>query len=129
MDEKQLFDTFGAFGSIIGNPSISRDPESDVSKGFGFINFESFEASDKAIECMNNQYLANRQIQVTYAFKKDTPGERHGSEAERLLADKRKKKSKLSYKFLRKCLTFQIMESKSYKFLAQRGRRMCTRAV
>lgn len=94
MDEKQLFDTFGAFGGIIGNPSISRDPESDVSKGFGFINFESFEASDKAIECMNNQYLANRQIQVAYAFKKDTPGERHGSEAERLLADKRKKKSK-----------------------------------
>jgi hypothetical protein len=35
-----------------------------------------------------------RQLQVTYAFKKDTPGERHGSEAERLLAEQRKKKNK-----------------------------------
>ena len=35
-----------------------------------------------------------RQLQVTYAFKKDTPGERHGSKAERLLAEQRKKKNK-----------------------------------
>ncbi|VVD04699.1 unnamed protein product, partial [Leptidea sinapis] len=48
VDEKLLYDTFSAF------------------------------ASDAAIEAMNNQYLCNRPISVSYAFKKDVKGERHG---------------------------------------------------
>ena len=63
-----------------------RDPETGNSKGFAFINFASFEASDASIEAMNGQYLCNRPISVSYAFKKDSKGERHGSAAERLLA-------------------------------------------
>lgn len=63
-----------------------RDPETGNSKGFAFINFASFEASDAAMEAMNGQYLCNRPITVSYAFKKDSKGERHGSAAERLLA-------------------------------------------
>ncbi len=36
---------------------------------------------------MNGQYLQNRPLAVTYAFKKDSGrGERHGTAAERLLA-------------------------------------------
>ena len=35
---------------------------------------------------MNGQFLCNRPISVTYAIKKDSKGERHGSAAERLLA-------------------------------------------
>lgn len=35
---------------------------------------------------MNGQYLCNRPITCSYAFKKDTKGERHGTAAERLLA-------------------------------------------
>lgn len=86
VDEKLLYDTFGAFGGILTTPKIMRDPETGISKGFGFVSFDSFESSDFAIECMNGQYLCNRPIVVQYAFKKDTPGERHGSQAERLLA-------------------------------------------
>ena len=56
-----------------------RDPETGNSKGFAFINFASFEASDAAIEAMDGQYLCNRQINVSYAFKKETTGERHGT--------------------------------------------------
>ena len=52
-----------------------------ASRGFGFVNYDSFEASDAAIDAMNNQFLCNRPITVTYAFKKDTKGERHGSAA------------------------------------------------
>lgn len=63
-----------------------RDPETGNSKGFAFINFASFEASDAAMDAMNGQYLCNRPISVSYAFKKDSKGERHGSAAERLLA-------------------------------------------
>ena len=46
----------------------------------------SFDASDAAIEAMNGQYLCNKAISISYAFKKDAKGERHGSAAERLLA-------------------------------------------
>ena len=39
-----------------------RDPETGNSKGFAFINFANFEASDAAIEAMNGQYLCNRCV-------------------------------------------------------------------
>jgi splicing factor 3B subunit 4 len=81
-----------------------RDEETNESKGYGFVSFDCFEASDTALECMNGQYLGNRQIVVQYAFKKDTQGdgsetarpqgggpqERHGSRAERMLAAQRR---------------------------------------
>ena len=58
-----------------------RDPDSGNSKGFAFVNYASFDASDAAIEAMNGQHLCNRAITVSYAFKKDSKGERHGSAA------------------------------------------------
>ncbi|GER55792.1 RNA-binding (RRM/RBD/RNP motifs) family protein [Striga asiatica] len=75
VDEKLLYDTFSAFGVIVTNPKIMRDPETGNSRGFGFISYDSFDASDAAIETMNGQYLCNRQITVSYAYKKDTKGE------------------------------------------------------
>jgi len=86
VDEKLLYDTFSAFGGIVGAPGIVRDAETNASKGYGFVSFDSFEASDLAIECMHNQFLANRTLQVQYALKKEGHGERHGTQAERLLA-------------------------------------------
>ncbi len=105
MDEKLLYDTFSAFGVILQTPKVSfcfilllrkksnhfsfqimRDPDSGNSKGYAFINFANFDGSDTALEAMNGQYLCNRPITVSYAFKKEAKGERHGSAAERLLA-------------------------------------------
>ncbi|KAL5702641.1 Splicing factor 3B subunit 4 [Ranunculus cassubicifolius] len=86
VEEKVLYDIFSAFGVMVMNPRVMRDPESGVSRGFGFIGYDSFESSDAAIEAMNGQYLCNRQITVSYAYKKDTKGEHHGSVAERVLA-------------------------------------------
>ncbi|XP_023244444.1 splicing factor 3B subunit 4-like [Centruroides sculpturatus] len=67
---------------------IIRDPETGNSKNYAFINFASFEASDAAIQAMNRQYLCNKPISISYAFKEDSKGDRHGSAAERLLAAK-----------------------------------------
>ena len=86
VDEKLLYDTFAAFGVIIDSPKVMRDPETGVSKGFAFVSYDCFEASDAAVEAMNGQFLANRSIVVQYAFRKDARGERHGTPAERLLA-------------------------------------------
>ncbi|GMF18058.1 unnamed protein product [Phytophthora lilii] len=88
VDEKLLYDTFSAFGGIVDTPKVMRDPDTKASRGFGFVSFDSFEAADLAIECMHGQYLCNRQVVVQYAFKKDSHNERHGSEAERLLAQR-----------------------------------------
>jgi len=90
VDETLLYTTFSAFGVVVNNPKIMRDPESGASKGFGFISFDDFDASDAAIEAMDGQYLGGRPISVTYALKKDTRGERHGTPAERLLAAQRR---------------------------------------
>lgn len=50
---------------------------------------------------MNGQYLGGRPISLSYAFKKDgQKGERHGSAAERRLADLGKKNNVLVTGFL-----------------------------
>jgi splicing factor 3B subunit 4 len=85
VDEKTLYDTFSRFGSLISAPKIARD-EASLSKGYGFVSYANFEASDDAIANMNGQYLMNKDISVQYAYKKDGKGERHGDEAERMLA-------------------------------------------
>ncbi|CEP07024.1 hypothetical protein [Parasitella parasitica] len=91
VDEKLLYDTFSAFGLIVNTPKISRDLETGAAKGFGFVSFDNFESADAAIDAMEGQYLMNKQISVSYAFKKDGKGEKHGSAAERLLAAEARK--------------------------------------
>lgn len=65
-----------------------RDPDTGISRGFGFLGYDSFDSSDEAIKAMNGQYLCNHAISVTYALKKDSK-EKHGTGAERLLAANR----------------------------------------
>ncbi|KXS16249.1 RNA-binding domain-containing protein [Gonapodya prolifera JEL478] len=91
VDEKMLYDTFSQFGQIVQPPKIAREPESGVSKGYGFVSFDNFESSDAAIEALNGQFLMNKTLNVNYGFKKDGKGERHGSAAERLLAAQMRK--------------------------------------
>jgi len=87
-DEKMLYDTFSSFGVLLF-AKIMRDPDTGASRGFGFISFDTFEASDAALGSMNGQFICNRPISVSYAYKKETKGERHGSAAERLIAANR----------------------------------------
>ncbi|KAK4701412.1 splicing factor 3B subunit 4, partial [Phenoliferia sp. Uapishka_3] len=95
VDERMLFDTFMSFGTLVQPAKISRDTTTGASKGYGFISFDSFEASDAAIESMNNQFLMNKPVTVGYAFKKEGKGERHGTPAERLLAAQARKNNAL----------------------------------
>ncbi|KAK4152626.1 putative spliceosome-associated protein SAP-49 [Chaetomidium leptoderma] len=90
VDEKILYDTFSQFGQILRQPNVVRD-DNNISKGYGFVSFDSFEASDAAVATMNGQYLLSKAITVEYAYKKDGKGERHGDEAERTLAAEGKK--------------------------------------
>ncbi|KAK4899223.1 Spliceosome-associated protein 49 [Elasticomyces elasticus] len=86
VDERVLFDTFSRFGPLLAPPKIARDEATNLAKGYGFISYATFEASDDAIQNMHGQYLMNKEVTVQYAYKKDGKGERHGDEAERSLA-------------------------------------------
>lgn len=91
VDERMLLDTFICFGTLIQTPKVAREEGTGVSRGYGFVSYDSFEAADAAIEAMNGQFLGNRPITVNYAYKKDGKGERHGSAAERLVAAQMRK--------------------------------------
>lgn len=95
VDERLLYDTFSAFGLMATTAKIARDPSTGTSKGYGFVSYTDFEASDAAVESMNGQFLMNKAITVQYAFKKDGKGERHGTSAERLLAAQARKNNAL----------------------------------
>ncbi len=41
---------------------LVRDTDTGNSKGFAFVNYASFDASDAAIEGMHGQYLCNRAV-------------------------------------------------------------------
>lgn len=89
VDEKVLHDAFSAFGPLVDAPYIMRDSNTNESRSYGFIKYATFEHSDAAIAAMNGQYICNTPITVQYAFKKDSERrERHGSEAERILAQR-----------------------------------------
>ena len=75
---------------LLISEQVARD-DANLSKGYGFISFSNFEASDEAIANMNGQYLMNKEISVQYAYKKDGKGERHGDQAERMLAAQARK--------------------------------------
>ncbi|EGW32951.1 uncharacterized protein SPAPADRAFT_150389 [Spathaspora passalidarum NRRL Y-27907] len=91
VDEKFLSDTFGKFGTLIQTPIVKRDDEGK-SLGFAFLNYDSFNSSDLAIEKMNGVILMNSKISVGYAFKSESGGKRirHGDKVERLLAESAK---------------------------------------
>lgn len=84
-DERTLYETFSRFGPLVATPKLART-EDGLSKGYGFVSYASFEASDDAIANMHGQYLQNKEVTVQYAYKKDGKGERHGDAAERALA-------------------------------------------
>lgn len=56
-------------------PQVMRDPDTGEHRGFGFVAFDAFESSDAALAAMNGQFLCDRPIHVSYAYKKDTKGE------------------------------------------------------
>ncbi|ELP86502.1 splicing factor 3B subunit, putative [Entamoeba invadens IP1] len=83
VDESLLHSTFCNFGNLVSPPKINTDTKSG--KVYAFINYDSFDAADKAIANLNGQMLSGKQISVEYAFK-NKRGERYGTAAERFLA-------------------------------------------
>lgn len=62
IDNKALYDTFSAFGSIL-SCKIALD-DTGSSKGFGFVHFDTQEAADQAIEKVNGMLLNDKKVFV-----------------------------------------------------------------
>jgi len=68
VDDEKLKAMFTPFGTVTS--SIIMKDENGESKGFGFINFETNEAAQKAVEEMNDKEIDGKQIYVGRAQKK-----------------------------------------------------------
>jgi len=62
IDNKALYDTFSAFGNIL-SCKVGQD-EFGVSKGFGFVHFETREAAEDAIDKVNGMMLNDKTVYV-----------------------------------------------------------------
>lgn len=78
IDHKALHDTFSAFGNIL-SCKVATD-SSGQSKGYGFVQFDSDEAAQKAIEKLNGMLLNDKQVFVGPFLRKQ---ERESSEKSR----------------------------------------------
>jgi len=62
IDHKALYDTFSAFGNILSCKVVT--DENNVSKGYGFVHYETQESADKAIAKVNGMMLNAKKVFV-----------------------------------------------------------------
>eukprot|EP00009_Paramoeba_aestuarina_P010089 CAMPEP_0201523772 /NCGR_PEP_ID=MMETSP0161_2-20130828/20911_1 /ASSEMBLY_ACC=CAM_ASM_000251 /TAXON_ID=180227 /ORGANISM="Neoparamoeba aestuarina, Strain SoJaBio B1-5/56/2" /LENGTH=580 /DNA_ID=CAMNT_0047922981 /DNA_START=89 /DNA_END=1831 /DNA_ORIENTATION=+ len=65
VDDEKLKEMFAPFGEVV-SASVKIDPETKVSKEYGFIAFKEKESAEKALEQMNERTFAGRPLFVTY---------------------------------------------------------------
>jgi len=63
VDPKDLHDRFSEFGNVV-SCKISSNPETGKSRGYGFVQFETPDAADKAMEAMDGLELSGQAIKV-----------------------------------------------------------------
>ncbi|KAL6995475.1 poly(A) binding protein Pab2 [Sarracenia purpurea var. burkii] len=68
IDNKALHDTFSSFGSIL-SCKIATDP-SGQSKGYGFVQFDSEESAQNAIDKLNGMLINDKQVYVGHFLRK-----------------------------------------------------------
>jgi RNA recognition motif-containing protein len=75
--EENLQDAFAAFGSV-KSASILTDRETGRSRGFGFVEMESDDEAEAAINGMNGADLDGRRLTVNEARPRNDSGGRGG---------------------------------------------------
>lgn len=61
--ESDLFVLFSPYGAILST-AIYRDPHTGLSRGFGFVSYETPESAELAIKQMNGVMIGNKKLKV-----------------------------------------------------------------
>lgn len=69
IDSDQLKQAFGEFGNIV-DAVVVTDRQTGRSRGFGFVEFDSDDAAQKAIDSMNGKELEGRKLVVNISRPK-----------------------------------------------------------
>ncbi|KAL1957442.1 hypothetical protein VTO42DRAFT_6010 [Malbranchea cinnamomea] len=67
--EDEFRELFGKYGEIT-SATISRDPETGKSRGFGFVNFSTHASAASAVEALNDSEFRGQKLYVGRAQKK-----------------------------------------------------------
>ncbi|KAL3775653.1 hypothetical protein ACHAW5_008123 [Stephanodiscus triporus] len=70
IDNKQLYDTFGLFGNILSCKVVC-DRATGLSKGYGYVHYETNEAARSAIEKLDGMLIDGREVQVGQFMRRD----------------------------------------------------------
>lgn len=71
--EETLKELFAAFGEVV-SVRIVRDPYTDRSRGFGFVEMKNPAEADKAIEELNDKPFLERNLRVSAAQEREGGG-------------------------------------------------------
>lgn len=71
IDNKQLYDTFSLFGNILSCKVVT-DKDTGLSKGYGYVHYETAEAARAAIEKLDGMLLDGQEVQVGEFMSRST---------------------------------------------------------
>jgi len=75
IDNKQLYDTFSLFGNIL-SCKVVNDRESGMSKGYGYVHYETAEAANAAIDKLDGMLIDGQEVQVgVFMRRNERPGQ------------------------------------------------------
>jgi len=75
IDNKQLYDTFSLFGNILSCKVVT-DRETGLSKGYGYIHYETAEAAHAAIDKLDGMLIDGQEVQVgEFMRRNERPGQ------------------------------------------------------
>ena len=70
IDNKQLYDTFSLFGNILSCKVVT-DKATGLSKGYGYVHYETNEAAASAIEKLDGMLIDGKEVQVGTFMRRD----------------------------------------------------------
>lgn len=73
-DENRLNEVFGAYGAV-KDARVMRDRETQRSRGFGFVEMESPQDGNQAVEGLNGKELDGRRLVVNEARPRQEGGD------------------------------------------------------